>query len=157
MPSGKVVSLHLHPVKAGESLSPVGSIELVVSKGIKGNSRKFDQTNKRSGQPTKRQVSLIEREQLAEHALALGHPGFAPGDARANIETMGTDLAKLTGHQVKIGTSILFFYEPRKPCHKMDALEPGLRERMENCRQGVMAQVVRSGTIRVGDTIAPLP
>jgi MOSC domain-containing protein YiiM len=35
----------------------------------------------------------------------------------------------------------------------MNALCPGLRERMENNRQGVLAQVVRSGTIRVGDPI----
>ena len=70
---------------------------------------------------------------------------------------MNIELVKFAGHQVQIGTSILIFYEPRKPCHKMDALEPGLRERMENCRQGMMAQVVRSGTIRVGDAITPLP
>jgi len=35
----------------------------------------------------------------------------------------------------------------------MDALCQGLRELMMNNRQGVMAQVVRSGKIRVGDSI----
>ena len=157
MTSGKVVSLHLHPVEAGAPLSPVDSIEVVAGKGIKGNPRKFDRPSKHTGQPTKRQVSLIEREQLAEHAEALGHPGFAPGDARSNVETEGIELVKLAGQQAQIGTAVLFFYEPRKPCHKMDALEPGLRERMENDRQGVMAQVVQSGAIRVGDAITPLP
>jgi MOSC domain-containing protein YiiM len=35
----------------------------------------------------------------------------------------------------------------------MDAICQGLRERMLGHRQGVLAQVVRSGSIRVGDPI----
>jgi MOSC domain-containing protein YiiM len=35
----------------------------------------------------------------------------------------------------------------------MDALCQGLRELMEDSRQGVLAQVVRSGTVRIGDAI----
>jgi len=36
----------------------------------------------------------------------------------------------------------------------MDAICQGLRDLMENDRQGVLAQVVKSGTIRVGDPIS---
>jgi MOSC domain-containing protein YiiM len=50
----------------------------------------------------------------------------------------------------------LFFYEPRIPCEKMDRICQGLRALMENNRQGVLAQVVRTGIIRVGDTVAEL-
>jgi hypothetical protein len=35
----------------------------------------------------------------------------------------------------------------------MDAICQGLRERMMNSRQGVLAEVRRSGRIRVGDRI----
>ena len=35
----------------------------------------------------------------------------------------------------------------------MDALCQGLRERMGDSQQGVLARVVRSGVIRVGDPI----
>ena len=153
MVSGKVVSLHLHPVEPGAALSPVDVIYVLEGKGIQGNHRKFGLLSKRTGKPAKRQVSLIEREQLAEHSLALGHPSFAPGDVRSNIETEGINLVEHVGRRVQIGGAILFLYEPRKPCHKMDDLVPGLRERMENNRQGVMAEVVQSGEIRVGDTI----
>ena len=148
--NGTVASLHLHPIEAGAPLTEVDSIELVEAQGIRDNPRYFVRD-------TKRQVSLIEREQLAEHATALGHPPFPPGVARANMETVGLDLVALAGQSVKIGDAVLIFYEPRTPCHKMDALAPGLRERMENGRQGVLAQVVESGTIRVGDEITPLP
>ena len=153
MPTGKVVSLHLHPAEAGAPLSSVESFELIADKGIQGNGRMFDRISRRTGLPTKRQVSLIEREQITEHAEALGHPGFAPGDVRSNVETEGVELTAWVGQRVRVGSATLFFYEPRTPCHKMDALASGLRERMENGRQGVMAQVVESGEIRVGDEI----
>ena len=155
MATGKVVSLHLHPAEPGAPLSTVDLVEVVAGKGIRGNGRMFDRVSRRTGQPTKRQGSLIEREQIAEHAEALGHPGFTPGDVRSNIETEGADLVALIGQQVRIGSAVLLFYEPRTPCHKMDALAQGLRERMENGRHGVMAQVVESGEIRVGDAIGP--
>jgi len=38
----------------------------------------------------------------------------------------------------------------------MDRICQGLRELMGNGRQGVMAQVIRSGTVRIGDAIVPL-
>ena len=51
---------------------------------------------------------------------------------------------------------VLYFYEARTPCAKMDALCPGLRESMKNQRQGVVAEVIQSGLIRVGDLILPI-
>ena len=45
------------------------------------------------------------------------------------------------------------FDEPRLPCHQMDAIAPGLRKLMEEGRQGVMAEVIRSGVVRAGDVI----
>ena len=41
----------------------------------------------------------------------------------------------------------------RTPCGRMDEVCAGLRELMKNRRQGVLAQVVKSGRIEVGDTI----
>ena len=39
----------------------------------------------------------------------------------------------------------------------MYELADGLRKRMENGRQGVMAQLMKSGEIHLGDEITPLP
>ncbi len=151
---GRVASLHLHPEKGGEPLRAVDAIELVEEKGIVGNGRYFGRIKKETGTPSRRQVSLIEREQIADHAMALGP--IAPGAVRSNIETSGIDLIALVGRTVRIGTAELHLYEARKPCGKMDAIFNGLRERMENDRQGVMARVTKSGAIRVGDAIEPL-
>jgi MOSC domain-containing protein YiiM len=60
------------------------------------------------------------------------------------------------GREVEIGEARLRFYEPREPCAKMDALCHGLRQLMRDNRQGVLAEVVQSGTVRVGDAIRPL-
>ena len=38
----------------------------------------------------------------------------------------------------------------------MERIQPGLQERMKNGKQGVLAQVVRSGKVRVGDEIRVL-
>jgi MOSC domain-containing protein YiiM len=154
--TGRVASLHLHPEKSGEPLRSVAQIEVVEQKGIRGNPRKFGVTSRSTGQPSKRQVTLIEREQIDEHAATLGLQTIAPGAVRSNIETTGIDLVALVGKQIQVGEAILFCYEARTPCEKMDRICQGLRAQMENSRQGVLAQVIRGGTIRLGDTIVPV-
>ena len=124
--------------------------------GIAGNGRYFGRRSRTTGQPSLRQVSLMEREQIDEHAQALGLPGIAPGAVRANIETRGIDLVALVGKKIKIGEAILLIYEPRIPCAKMDAICQGLRARMLENRQGVLAQVIQSGRIAIGDSIQPI-
>lgn len=153
-PFGRVAFLHLHPAVAGLPFQAVSEFHLEEGKGIAGNPRYFARRS-RSGGLSKRQVSLIEREQIAQHAVALGLEKIAPGTVRANIETEGIDLISLVGRNVQIGTAILFFYEPRTPCEKMDQICRGLRALMDNSRQGVMAQVVRSGVIQIGNEIKP--
>jgi len=150
---GRVVSLHLHPVEPTTSLQSVDEINVVAGKGIQGEPRYFGKISRSTGKPSRRQVSLIEREQIAEHAAALGLASIAPGAVRANIETEGIDLVQLIGKKVKIGEAILFFYEGRTPCGQMDAICTGLRALMENNRQGVMAEIVQSGMIRRQDLI----
>jgi MOSC domain-containing protein YiiM len=98
-------------------------------------------------------VTLIEREQIVEHAAALKAGAIAPGLVRSNIETTGIDLFALIGKEVQVGEAVLNFYAPRDPCEKMNAVCQGLRERMLNNRQGVLAQVIKSGLIRIGDLI----
>lgn len=152
-PCGYVASLHLHPPRPGEPLRSVDHIFAVAAKGIQGDDRYFGRISKDTGRPGRRQVSLIEREQLAEHATALGLSVIPPGAARSNIETTGIKLIVLVGREVQVGEALLFLYAPRDPCAKMDAICLGLRQRMMHGHQGVLAQVRRSGRIRIGDPI----
>lgn len=152
---GRVASLHLHPAEPGTPLQAVEAVEVVAGHGIQGDTRYFGRLSRDTGQPTRRQVTLIEREQIAEHAAALGLPSITPGAVRSNIETTGINLILLLGREVEIGGAVLRLYAPRDPCAKMDAICQGLRALMMNSRQGVLAEVIRSGTIRVGDPICP--
>ena len=155
-PSGRVASLHLHPVTAGAPLESPTEVQLIAGKGIEGDTRYFARLSRHTGQPTRRQVTLMEREQIAEHAVALGMKSIAPGLVRSNIETTDIDLVSLVGHEVEIGEAVLFLHAPRDPCEKMDKICQGLRELMLPNRQGVLAEVRRSGKVRVGDEIRVL-
>ena len=150
---GRVASLHVHAAKSGQPLQALDVIYVVAGKGIVEDTRYFDRRSRSTGAPSRRQVSLMECEQIAEHAATLGLETIAPGAVRANIETAGIDLQALVGREIEIGEAVLFIYEPRDPCQKMDLICPGLRKLMENARQGVMAQVVRDGAVRVGDMV----
>jgi MOSC domain-containing protein YiiM len=147
-PRGSVASLHVHPARSGEPLLAVECVNLIEGKGIVEDTRFFERK-------PRRQVTLIEREQLSAHADALGIGEIAPGAARSNIETTGIDLQRLLGRRVRIGEAVLKLDKPRTPCHKMDLISYGLRELMEDGRQGVLALVLKGGAIRVGDTVVP--
>jgi MOSC domain-containing protein YiiM len=156
IPAGVVASLHLHPMEPGTPLPSTETIELVVGKGIVGDTRYFGRLSRTTGEPSRRQVSLIEREQIAEHAVAVGLEAIPPGAVRSNIETRGINLVAIVGRQIQIGSAVLQLYAPRDPCPKMDAICQGLRALMMDSRQGVLAEVVRSGSIRCGDAITVL-
>jgi MOSC domain-containing protein YiiM len=151
---GRVVSLHLHPQESGAVMQTVQQIEIIEAKGILNEPRYFGRKSRDSGQPSKRQITLMEREQIAEHAATLGLESIPAGAVRSNIETSGIDLVSLIGKEVEIGEAILLLYGPRDPCEQMDAICQGLRELMMNNRQGVLAQVIRSGKIQIGDRIS---
>jgi MOSC domain-containing protein YiiM len=151
---GRVASLHLHPQEPGAVMHNVQEVDVIESNGILTEPRYFGRKSRDTGEPSKRQITLIEREQIAEHAASLGLESIAPGAVRSNIETTGIDLVSLIGKEVEIGEAILLLYGPRDPCAKMDAICQGLRELMMNNKQGVLAQVVRSGKIRIGDRIS---
>ena len=151
MEIGSVASLHLHPDISGALMVNVKSFELITDVGINrnGGSRNY-------GHNGRRQVSLIEREQLTKHAADLAKPDFEPGQVRANIETEGIRLVELMGSNIAIGEVRLQILEARTPCSKMDKISPGLRKNMEGEKQGVLAEVIQSGIIQEGDKIIPL-
>jgi MOSC domain-containing protein YiiM len=153
---GRVASLHVHPERSGDPLITLSEFELVAGKGIREDIRYFNKKSKSTGQPTRRQVSLIEREQIQEHSHHFGIPLIQPGIVRSNIETTLISLQPLVGWEIQVGEAVVFLYEPRTPCHKMERIHPGLQQQMKNGKQGVLAQVVRSGTVRVGDEIRAL-
>jgi MOSC domain-containing protein YiiM len=149
---GTIASLHLHPKVSGETLQTVSEVYAEAGKGLVGDARVFGRKDAK-GEPSRRQVSLIAREEIARHAAAVGLPEIVPGAVRSNIETSGIDLVSFLGREIEVGEAVLLIYEARTPCWKMDRIAPGLQALMAQKRQGVLAQVIRSGWIRTGDSI----
>src|SRR6266478_3684830 len=112
---GRVASLYLHPLKAGDPLEPVEAIDVIEAKGILNEPRYFGRLSRKTGQLSQRQVTLIERDQISQHAKALGLASIPPGAVRSNIETQGINLIALLGSEIEIGEAVLLLYAPRRP------------------------------------------
>lgn len=112
-------------------------------------------------QPNLRQVHLIHEELLNE----LSERGFwiGPGDMGENVLTRGIDLLALpTGSRLEIGPTVeLEVTGLRNPCSALNQVAHGLLGAVvsknaegETVRKsGIMAIVIRGGTVRPGDRI----
>jgi MOSC domain-containing protein YiiM len=133
----QVVFLQKVP-KRREPPVPAAELRLLDGRGIEG-----DCHVKPGGS---RQVLLMSEENCDAF-------GLAPGEVRENIVTRGIDLQALpAGTRLEIGGAALEITKDCEPCAFIDRLRPGLRALMIR-RRGMLARVVRSGEIRIGDPI----
>ncbi|AYV78393.1 MAG: hypothetical protein Edafosvirus11_28 [Edafosvirus sp.] len=151
---GKVVSLHLHPPEKNDKMITVESFYAVAGKGITGQPPRYYGKVDRKGFPNKNHISLIQQEEIIEHALMSCVDSFPPGVVRSNIECTGIKLVDLIGYKVSIGKEVVVhFYRARTPCKQMDDICHGLQRLMKNKKQGVIAEIIKSGKICIGDEI----
>jgi len=112
--------------------------------------------------PNLRQVHLIHEELFAE----LAEQGFAiePAVMGENVTTRGIDLLRLgAGTRLRLGSNaVIEVTGLRNPCFKLDHIAPGLMKAVLEKgpgktlirKAGIMATVVTSGDVTVGDPIA---
>jgi MOSC domain-containing protein YiiM len=121
---------------------PLATAELLEDRGIAG-----DRKGSRN-----RQLNLMGAESLA----ALKKEGFktAPGELGEQIVLAGVDVDRLpAGAQLRLGEiAIVEVVLPRTGCERFEAIQGHPRKSAAG-RLGVMARVVRGGTIRVGDLV----
>jgi MOSC domain-containing protein YiiM len=95
----------------------------------------------------KRQVLLMDIETLREMDLV-------PGIVRENITTEGLDVNALkAGQRLRAGDVELEVSLVCEPCEQIEALRPGLQERMVG-KRGMLCRVLRGGTVKQGDPIS---
>ena len=96
--------------------------------------------------PPKREVLFVSKEHLDTVDVE-------PGAIRENITVEGDDVEKWPiGQRVRAGGAEFEITMVCDPCHRMDELRGGLRARLQG-KRGMLARVVESGEIAVGDTV----
>lgn len=96
--------------------------------------------------PPKREVLFVSKEHLDS-------VNVEPGAIRENITVEGTDVQRWpVGQRVRAGAAEFEITMVCDPCHRMDELREGLRAELED-RRGMLARVVESGEVAVGDQI----
>lgn len=153
----------------------VDQVELIAGLGVAGDAHSGAQVRHRSRvradptQPNLRQVHLIHRE-LFDHVAGQGFT-VTGGQVGENITTEGLDLLGLpVGSTLRLGQDALITITGlRNPCQQLDNFQDGLTGAMLDRDEdgnivrlaGVMAVVIRSGIVNVGDEILvslpPLP
>lgn len=156
------------------SKATVHEVRLIEGLGVSGDAHCGATVQHRSrvardpSQPNLRQVHLIAQELLQELAQ-VGLP-VLPGELGENITTAGIDLLSLSaGTQLQAGDAVVEITGLRNPCHQIESFRPGLLRQVLGTaadgsvvrKAGVMGVVLRSGTVRAGDSLrvvhAPQP
>ena len=141
---GGVAWIGIRPIRQ-KPLRPLETVQAVEALGLEG-----DHYASPGG---KRQVTLIQAEHLVTVAGLLGLDTVTPEQLRRNIVVSGINLLALKGKQFRIGEALLEYTGTRDPCSRMESnLGRGGYNAMRG-HGGITARVLRSGRIRVGDTV----
>jgi len=93
------------------------------------------------------------REVLFASLEHLDSVGVQPGDIRENLTVAGADVQQWPiGQRVRVGEAVFEITMICDPCQRMDDLRQGLRAELDN-KRGMLARVVESGEVAVGDPV----
>ena len=149
MPNGKLIAICI----ACEADAPMRQITQVVAekdRGLVGDRYYKTRGSYNRGTPGKRQVTLM-------NALFFPGSGFTYADTRRNLFVDGVELMDLIGKEFHIGEAMFRGVKYCDPCNrpnKMAGIDKSFRDTFFD-RGGLIADVITTGTIRVGDTVKP--
>ena len=134
----------------------VSSIRAVPGKGLECD-RYFLELGTYSDRPgPRREVTLIEIEALEAASRDYGIP-LLPCESRRNIVTRGVYLNHLVDREFRVGEAVLKGLRLCEPCSHLESLtHKGVLSSLVH-RGGLRAQVIREGTIQMGDPVEELP
>jgi MOSC domain-containing protein YiiM len=130
---------------------PVDRVEVVAGQGPRGDRKFAPKPMKRNG----KDLTLIEAEALAglrdDTGIELTHE-----ESRRNVLTRGVRLNDLVGRRFRVGEVECEGVVLNEPCTHLERLTcPGVLAGLHQ-RGGLRANVLRGGTISVGDEVRPL-
>lgn len=96
--------------------------------------------------PGKRSVLFVSAEDLEAVDVV-------PGAVRENFTVSGADVMRWPiGQRVQVGETEFEISMVCDPCHLMEEIRPGLQAEIDG-RRGMLASVVRTGAVRLGDEV----
>jgi MOSC domain-containing protein YiiM len=125
---------------------PLQTAELIAGYGLKGDAK--------AGRRSDRQVNILSTDWLEKRR----QEGFRtnPGDFGEQLTVDGLDVLSLEpGTQLQLGPAVVEIVKARAGCLRLAAAH-GYDEVLDVGGVGVMARVLVSGTIRVGDPVVVL-
>jgi MOSC domain-containing protein YiiM len=134
-------------------MTSLAEVRAVAGRGLEGD-RYFAGNGTFSPVPQKPdfELTLIEWEKVDAFARESSLP-FTTAHARRNLVTEGVDLNALAGREFRIGGALIRGIRLCEPCNYLakTSFPETLRGLVH--KGGLRAQIVESGTIRVGDAI----
>jgi MOSC domain-containing protein YiiM len=147
---GIVEAIHISPER--EQLpAPVSSVEAVPGAGLRGD-RYFQETG---GHAEGKDITLIEAEAIEGFRADTGIE-LTAAEMRRQVLTRGLGLNDLVGKRFRVGEVECIGRVLCEPCNHIQSLtRPGVLRGMVH-RGGLRADVLRGGTIKVGDEVVPI-
>ena len=133
-------------------MKSIKEVRAVSGKGLEGDryASKLGTYSKDPG--SGREVTLIEVEAI-EALRRDYHVELNAGESRRNIVTQGISLNHLVDIEFRVGAAILRGTRLCEPCAHMEKLTVKGALRGLIHRRGLRAEIVKGGTIRVGDAL----
>lgn len=149
--NGRIIAICIS-IAAGMPMHLVPEVEALAGHGLKGDRYATGDGSFNKGKHGIRQVTLI-------NGIFFEGSGFNYVDSRRNIVTMGVELMWLIGREFQIGTSRFRGVKYCDPCTRPSTLSGKERNFKEAFfdRGGLVAEIIESGIIKVGDPIIPPP
>lgn len=149
MASGKVCGIFI----AREKRAPMEELQDVLAEqgnGLCGDRYQNGGGSYNRGSPGKRQVTLI-------NIMFFQGSGFEPIESRRNLVVHGVELMDLIGKEFHIGNAVLKGVKYCDPCHVPSAMAGksySFRDAFFD-RGGLVAEVIKTGVIKVGNAVIP--
>lgn len=151
---GRILRIFIAPT-AGAPMDERVEVQAFAGKGLEGD-RYFDGNGTYSGKTSvpkaTRHVTLIESEAIEALVRDYGI-AFEPNESRRNLLTQNVALNHLVGREFTVGGVRLRGIKLCEPCGHLEKLTGKSVRAGLTHRGGLNAEIVISGTIRVGDRV----
>ncbi len=148
---GTITGIFVSP-EAGAPMRALNQVEAVAGQGLDGDRYGIGEGFMSGRRGGGLDLTLVEEEALATLSTENGVE-ITAADSRRNLATRGVDLTALVGRRFRIGDVTCQGVRLCEPCVRIEQLigKPFVRPMVH--RAGLRADILSSGTLRVGDRV----